>query len=78
MDSQLGTRDGSSSRPSALLEIFFFHTNSSTPLLNIYIVFVTEEDDIARFDSRQYTYIAYFYFLKFVNVLFFCNFEKNY
>ncbi len=34
---------------------FLFHTNNSRPLLNIYIVFVTGEDDIARSDSRRYT-----------------------
>ncbi len=56
MDGQLGTRDGSSGRPGALLEMFFSYTNSSTPYLNIYIVFVTGEDDIARYNSRRYTH----------------------
>ncbi len=34
---------------------FFFYTNSSTPYLNICIVFVTGEDDITRSDSQRYS-----------------------
>ncbi len=57
MDGQLDTCDGSSGRPGALLEIFFFYTNSTTPLTNLYtLFFVIGEDDIARFDSWRYTY----------------------
>jgi hypothetical protein len=57
MDGQLSTRDGSSGRPGALLEIYFPTKNSSTPYLNIYIVFVTGEDEYSRYNYRRYTYI---------------------
>ncbi len=42
-------------RPSALLEIFYFISHSSsTPNKNCTLLFLTGEDDIARFDSPQY------------------------
>jgi hypothetical protein len=43
-------------RPSALLEIYFLFINSSSPKWNLYLIFVTGEDDIARFDSRRYSH----------------------
>ncbi len=55
-DGQLGTRDGSSGRPGALLEISFPILNSSTPYLNIYIVFVTGEDEYSLYNYRRYIY----------------------
>jgi hypothetical protein len=53
MDGQLGTRDGSSGRPGALLEISFPTQNSSTPYLNIRTVFVTGEDKYSRYNYRD-------------------------
>jgi hypothetical protein len=57
-DGQLGTRDGSSGRPGALLEISFPTKNSSTPYSNIHTVFVTGEDEYSRYKHRRYNYIT--------------------
>jgi hypothetical protein len=54
MDGQLGTHDGSSGRPCALLEISFPTKNSSTPYLNMHTVFVTGEDEYSRYKHRRY------------------------
>jgi hypothetical protein len=47
---------GGSQRPGALLEIFnfFFHTVAVCLNNNGTLLYVTGEDDIARFDSHQY------------------------
>ncbi len=46
-------------RPGALLEIFNISHGSSTPNKNctLHLLFLTEEDDIARFDSWRYMYM---------------------
>ncbi len=56
MDGQHDTRDGSSSRPGALLKIPIFHMGLQYArwTQNI-IIILTGEDDIARFDSWRYT-----------------------
>ncbi len=53
-DGQLGTRDGSSGRPGALLKIFFPTQNSSTPYLTYMHFFVTGEDEYSRYNYRRY------------------------
>ncbi len=47
MDGQLGTHDGSSGRPGALLKISFPTQIAVHLTKHIYFVFVTGEDDIA-------------------------------
>jgi hypothetical protein len=54
MDGQLGTHDGSSGRPSALLKKCFPTQIAVHPTKYKYIVFVTGEDDIARYNYRRY------------------------
>jgi hypothetical protein len=45
-------------RPGALLDIFLiFHTIAVHPTINCTLLFVTGEDDIARFDSRRYSWV---------------------
>jgi hypothetical protein len=63
MDSQLGTRDGSSGRPGALLEISFPTQNSSTPYLNLRTVFVTGEDEYSRYNYLRYISLQVFFSL---------------
>jgi hypothetical protein len=48
--------------------VLIFHKVAVRPTINCTIFFVTGEDDIARFDSRQYTVDQCFYFQ-----LTFCN-----
>ncbi len=54
MNGQLGTQDGSSGRPGALLEIYFPTKNSRTPYLNMHTVFVTGEDEYSRYKHWRY------------------------
>ncbi len=54
MDGQLGTRDGSSGQPGALLQISFPIQIAVRLTKYKYTVFVTGEDDIARLNSRRY------------------------
>ncbi len=44
-------------RPGALLEIFYFHTVALCPTIKCTLLFVTGEDNLARFDSRRYNYV---------------------